>query len=118
MVSLLFGAQAMAQEAAGNAAQPGGALFNFIPIILIFFVFYFLVIKPQKKRLQEEQAVNAALKKGDEIYTKSGLLGTISGITERFVTLEVSDGVKVKVIRSQIAGLANKLFEAKAEKKS
>ena len=74
------------------------------------------MIKPQKKRLQEEQSLIAALSKGDEIYTKSGVLGTIAGLTDKIVTLEISEGVKIKILKSQIGGLAKKLFESKEKK--
>ena len=113
MMNLLMGsAFAQATTAAPVATQ--SPLTSFIPFALVFLVFYFLMIKPQKKRLQEEQSLIAALGKGDEIYTKSGMLGTISGLTDRIVTLEISEGVKIKILKSQVGGLAKKLFE-KAE---
>lgn len=112
----MFFTSAFAQEAAEGAAQAAGsqqsALVSFIPFILIFFVFYFLIIKPQKKKLQEEQVFNSALKKGDEVYTKSGILGKIAGITEKIVTLETEEGVKIKFLRSQVAGSAKNIFSS------
>ncbi len=108
-----FIASANAQD---GAPQQGGFA-SFIPFVLIFGIFYFLMIRPQKKRLDEENAMLATLGKGDEIYTKSGILGTIVGMTDKVITLEVADGVKFKVLRSQIGGLAKKIFEA-AEKKT
>ncbi|MBT3585509.1 MAG: preprotein translocase subunit YajC [Halobacteriovoraceae bacterium] len=114
MLDLIFSpAMAQATDAAG---QPN-PIMSFAPFIIIFFIFYFLMIKPQKKKLQEEQAMMSALGKGDEIYTKSGLLGTVHGITEKVITLEVSEGVKLKVLRSQIGGMAKKIFEKTEEKK-
>lgn len=104
-----------AQEAA--AAQPN-VLMQFAPFIAIFAIFYFLMIRPQKKKMMEEQNLLNSLNKGDEIYTKSGIIGTIVGLTEKVVTLEVSQGVKMKVLRSQIAGLAQKLFEKNEMAKS
>lgn len=100
---------AQAQE----AAQQPNVLVQFAPFIVIFFIFYFLMIRPQKKRMMEEQNMLNSLNKGDEIYTKSGIIGTIVGLTEKIVTLEVSQGVKMKVLRSQVAGLAQKLFDKK-----
>ena len=101
---------AYAQEAA--AGQPTqNPLMSFLPFLVIFFIFYFLMIKPQKKKMEEEQAMINSIGKGDEIYTKSGIIGTITGITDKIVTLEVSDGVKMKVVKNQIGGLAKKLFE-------
>jgi preprotein translocase subunit YajC len=102
-------APAFAQEA---VEQPN-FLVQFAPFIVIFFIFYFLMIRPQKKRMMEEQNLLNSLNKGDEIYTKSGIIGTITGLTEKVVTLEVSQGVKMKVLRSHVAGLAQKLFDKK-----
>jgi len=112
MMNLLF-ASAMAQETTAVAGPEQNPLMNFMPFIVIFFIFYFLMIKPQKKKLQEEQAMLGALTKGDEVFTKAGLLGTITGLTEKIVTLEIDAGVKLKVIRSHIAGKAESLFEKK-----
>ncbi|GAB4409804.1 MAG: preprotein translocase subunit YajC [Bacteriovoracaceae bacterium] len=114
----LFLSSAYAQTASGGAGGQPNPLASFLPFVIIFFIFYFLMIRPQKKRLMEEENMLKALNKGDEIYTKSGLIGTITGLTEKVVTLEVADGVKLKVLRGQIAGLAAKLFETKEEKKA
>ena len=103
-----FFSHAHAQEAAPPA--PGGFA-AFVPFILIFAIFYFLMIRPQKKRLQEEQSMLKDLGKGDEIFTKSGILGKIIGLTDKVVTLEVADGVMLKVLKGQIGGLARKLFD-------
>lgn len=109
--------EVMAQEPQGvasatqAAAQQPSPLASLVPFALIFVVFYFLLIRPQKKRMQEEQTLLGSLGKGDEVYTKSGLIGIIAGLTDKVVTLEVSDGVKVKVLRGQIGGLYQKLFE-------
>ena len=100
-----------AHAQAATAAPAQSPLMSFMPFILVFLVFYFLMIKPQKKRMQQEQSMLSALTKGDEIFMKSGLIGKIFGITERVITLEISDGVKIKVLRSQIGGLAKKIFE-------
>jgi preprotein translocase subunit YajC len=107
-----FIASAQAQTAATTTAAASNPIMQFVPFILVFVVFYFLMIRPQKKRLEEEQKLITQLTKGDEIYTKSGVIGVITGLTEKIVTIEISEGVKMKVIRSQIGGLANKLFDA------
>lgn len=109
LIGLLITAANAQDGGAGAPAQ--NPLMSFLPFILIFFIFYFLMIKPQKKKLEEEQAMINSIAKGDEIYTKSGIIGTITGMTDKIVTLEVSDGVKMKVVKGQIAGLAKKLFE-------
>ncbi len=110
----LFISSAHAQAAAAPAQNP---IMQFLPIIMVFFVFYFLMIRPQKKKMADEQKFVNELTKGDDIYTKSGLLGKIHGITEKIVTLELEDGTRVKFLRSQIGGSAKALFEDKADKK-
>ncbi len=102
----------VAAQTADAANQPN-PLVSLAPFAIIFVIFYFLMIKPQKKKLQEEQAMLGGLSKGDEVYTKSGLLGTIVGMTEKVITLEVTDGVKLKVLRGHIGGMSQKLFEKK-----
>lgn len=96
-----------AQEAA--QANP---VASFLPLVAIFVIFYFLMIRPQKKQLEEEKSMLGSLEKGNEIYTKSGMLGTIVGMTDKVITLEIADKVKIKVLRSQIGGLASKIFDA------
>ncbi len=114
MTSALFAlliTAANAQEGGAGGAPAQNPLMSFLPFILIFFIFYFLMIKPQKKKMEEEQAMINSIAKGDEIYTKSGIIGTITGITDKIITLEVSEGVKMKIVKGQIGGLAKKLFE-------
>lgn len=109
LFNLLFSSQLYAQEAAQAGQQ--SLLMSLFPFLLIFIIFYFLLIRPQKRRLEQEQSMISALSKGDEIYTKSGILGTIVGLTDKVITLQVADGVKFKVLRSQVGGLSSKLFE-------
>ena len=111
MFDLLI-SSAHAQDAAGAAAQPAWA--SFMPFVLIFIVMYFLMIRPQKKRMQEESSFLSKLAHGDEIYTKSGILGKVTGITEKIVTLEIDNGSRMKVLKSHIGGpSAPLLAEAK-----
>lgn len=112
----LFIPAAHAQEAAQGNPNP---MIQFAPLLIVFAIFYFLMIRPQKKRLEEEKKMIDELSKGDEIYTKSGIIGTITGLTEKIVTLEVSEGVKIKVLRSQVGGPSQALFEkSKSESSS
>lgn len=104
----LFVSSAHAQQAA--AASQQSPFVSFIPFVLIFLVMYFLMIRPQKKRMQEEQNFLAKLSHGDEVYLKSGILGKITGIAEKVVTLEVEGGAKLKVLKSQIGGSAAQLL--------
>jgi preprotein translocase subunit YajC len=97
--------------AAGGPAGSPNPIMSFAPFIIIFMIFYFLMIRPQKKKLEEEQGMLNAIKKGDEIFTKSGILGTVAGLTDKLVTLEISEGIKVKFLKSQIGGLSKKILE-------
>ena len=98
-----------AQEAAAAAPQQS-PLMSFLPFVLIFLVMYFLMIRPQKKRMQEEQTFLSKLSHGDEVYTKSGILGKITGIADKAVTLEIEGGAKMKVLKSHIGGSAAAIF--------
>ncbi len=98
---------------AGGGAGAGGGIASFIPLILIFVVFYFLLIRPQQKKAKDQQNFLANLKKGDAIVTNGGLHGEITGITDTVVTLEIADNVRVKVSRQHILGTRNTVAAAK-----
>jgi preprotein translocase subunit YajC len=95
-------------QTAAQPAQP--AWVSFAPFVLIFLVMYFLMIRPQKKRMEEEQAFINKLTHGDEVYTKSGILGKITGIADKVVTLELEGGGRMKVLKSHIGGSASAIF--------
>lgn len=103
----LFISSAHAQ-AAGAPGQP--AWVSFVPFVLIFLVMYFLTIRPQKKRMEEEQAFINKLSHGDEVFTKSGILGKVTAIAEKVVTIELEGGSKMKVLKSHIGGSAAAIF--------
>ncbi|MEA3467058.1 MAG: preprotein translocase subunit YajC [Thermodesulfobacteriota bacterium] len=89
--------------AAGPAAGGGaGGIASFIPLILIFGVFYFMLIRPQQKQAKLQQLFLDELKTGNKVVTKGGIHGTITGLTESVVTLEIADKVRIKVSRSSI----------------
>lgn len=91
-----------ATDAAGAPQAPGmGSML--VPFALMFAVMYFLMIRPQQKRMKEQQAMINALKGGDEVLTTSGFLGTVKEITDRVVTLEIDRNVHVKMLKTQIA---------------
>jgi preprotein translocase subunit YajC len=95
---LISTAAAQAQGASGQS----GALMQFLPLVLIFVVFYFLLIRPQTKRAKEHRALIAALQVGAEVVTSGGILGKVTDLSEQYVTVEIADGVKVKVQRHTI----------------
>jgi preprotein translocase subunit YajC len=93
----------LAQAAAGSAGPGGGLLGNpLLMMVLIFGVFYFLVIRPQSKKAKLHQQMLTELKKGDEVETQGGLIGRISGLKDDEITLQVQEGVRIRVLRSAI----------------
>ncbi|HWU44503.1 MAG TPA: preprotein translocase subunit YajC [Bdellovibrio sp.] len=98
----LFVSTAFAQTAAPSGGQPS-SFEMFVPFIFIFVIFYFLIIRPQSKRQKDHQKFLSELKRGDEVITASGILGRIEGLTDQFVTVEIAEGVRVKMLRTQIA---------------
>ena len=97
---------AFAQEAATATAESAPSWMGFVPFVLMFFVFYFLIIRPQARKHKETQDFLSSLKKGDQVLTAGGIFGTIVGITDRFVDLKISDNTKVKVLKSHVTGAA------------
>jgi preprotein translocase subunit YajC len=89
-------------------AAPQGGLMGFLPLILIFIVFYFMLIRPQMKRAKEHRRLVAELSKGDEVVTNGGLLGKITDISDSFVTLQVADNVSIKLQRTAVANVMPK----------
>ena len=92
-----------------NPAQ--GSLMNLMPIILIFVVFYFLLIRPQKKAQQEHKRMILELKKNDEIVTSGGLHGVIANVKDTTVTLKVDDNVKVEIQKNSVSSIKRKASE-------
>ncbi len=92
---------------ATGAGEPS-LLTGMLPLILIFVVFYFLLIRPQSKRAKEHKAMVEALSKGDEVVTAGGILGKITDVGDQFITLEVSSGVSLKVQRHTVGAVMPK----------
>lgn len=93
-----------AAPASGVPPQAGQGLFQYLPILMIAFLFYFMLWRPQEKKRKETQDMLKALKKGDEVVTSGGLIGRITGMTDSTITLEVQEKVRLKVLRSHITG--------------
>ncbi|MBB4266823.1 preprotein translocase subunit YajC [Roseospira visakhapatnamensis] len=94
------------------AAQPGGfteSLGAFLPLILIFVIFYFLLIRPQQRRMKEHKAMLEAVRRGDRVVTNGGLIGTVTKVaTDSELQVEIADGVRVRVMRDMIANVLSK----------
>lgn len=95
-------------DAMAAPAGQGDPLMSFLPLVVIFVVFYFLLIRPQSKKTKEHKQMVEALTKGDEVVTSGGLLGRITKVGDNFVELDVADGVSVKVQRQAVANLMPK----------
>jgi len=96
----VFISSAYAQAAAGGDTQ--STIMGLLPLVLMFVVLYFVMIRPQMKRQKEHKAMVAALAKGDEVVTAGGLLGKVSKIGEMYVGVELADGVEVQMQRSAV----------------
>ncbi|MEJ8568545.1 preprotein translocase subunit YajC [Elongatibacter sediminis] len=100
-----FISSAYAQAPSGGAE---GGLLSFLPLIIIFVVFYFLLIRPQTKRAKEHRQLVANLSNGDEVVTNGGMLGRITNVGESFVTVELADNVSVKLQKHAVASVMPK----------
>jgi preprotein translocase subunit YajC len=103
---------AFAQAAGGGAA----AFTSFVPLILIFAIMYFLLIRPQQKKLKDHKAMVDALRRGDQVITQGGLIGKISKVKDdNEVEIEIAENVRVRVVRGTIAQVMSKTEPAKAD---
>jgi len=112
---LVFNLQALADDAAtavpatgaAAAGMPAGArpsmLETLMPFVLMFGVMYFLILRPQQKKMKEQQAMLSALAAGDAVITTSGILGTVKELSDKVIALEIANNVQIKVLRSQIS---------------
>jgi preprotein translocase subunit YajC len=104
----MFITPAFAQDAAAAAPTAGSAFMQFLPLIIIFFIFYFLLIRPQQKKMREHQSMLDALRKGDSVVTGGGIIGTVVKVEDADVTVEIADGVKVRVQKGTIGAVLSK----------
>jgi len=112
---MMFISPAWAQGAGGGGLDGLGGL---LPLVLIFVVFYFLLIRPQQKKAKEHREVLANLRRGDRIVTNGGLLGTITRVpNDTELMVEIADGVKVRVLRGMVAESLSKSDPAPAKSK-
>jgi preprotein translocase subunit YajC len=109
-----------AESPAGPAAQgpagcPQGGMGMLFPIVLMFAIIYFLMIRPQQKQQKQHQTMLKALKKGDRVLTASGIFGTIVNLTDTVVTLEIAKSVHIRLLRGQVAALQPDTFDKGGE---
>jgi preprotein translocase subunit YajC len=104
----LFTAVAQAMGTGGGTGGSGaaGGFGALVPLILMFVIFYFLLIRPQQKKAKQHREMLANLKRGDSVLTTGGIYGRIAEINDNIIVLEVADKIRIKVARGYIAGLA------------
>lgn len=103
----MFISNAYAQAAAPAGGSAGG-LMSFLPIILMFVVLYFLMIRPQMKRQKEQKAMIDAIAKGDEVVTAGGIIGKVTKVADAYITLEVAEGTEIVMQKASITLLLPK----------
>jgi len=105
---------AYAQEAVASTSKQASFLSSIAPLLLIFTVFYFFLIRPQQKKMKDHQNLLGTLKKGDDVTTSSGILGSVVKIDAEkgLVELEIAKGVAIKIRRDSITEVANKTSAA------
>jgi len=103
----------MGQSGAGAGA---GGFTSFVPLILMFVIFYFLLIRPQQKKAKEHREMIGSLKKGDRIITSGGIHGRITAVSEATMTVEIADKVRIKVARGNVSALVKSSPQAQVSK--
>ncbi len=94
--------------AQAGAEGAGGGLLSLLPLVVIFVLFWFLLIRPQQKRAKQHKEMVSGLKKGDEVVTNGGTLGKILDVGDNFINLEIAEGVQIKVQRQAVAQMMPK----------
>lgn len=102
----MFSTPAFAQTAGGQAAG-ASVLVQMAPLVLIFVVFYFLLIRPQQKKMKEHKARIDAVKKGDQVVTGGGLVGKVVRVDDIYVDIELAPGMKVKAVKSTLTDIVD-----------
>ncbi len=104
-------------QGGAQGSQGAGGFGAFVPLILMFVIFYFLLIRPQQKKSKEHRQMVDSLKKGDRIITSGGIYGRITAVTDATLTVEISDRVRVKLNRANVAGMAQAATQPSPPKK-
>lgn len=103
-------------QAAGAPGGGGDFISMMLPLVLIFVVFYFLLIRPQQKRMKEHRAKIESVRRGDKVITGGGIVGTVSKVEGEEATVEIADGVRVRVMKGTITDVLSKAEPADGEK--
>lgn len=104
-----------ATPAYAQAAGAGSAFASFVPLVFIFAIMYFLLIRPQQKKLKQHKAMVEALRRGDQVLTQGGILGKVVKVNDDgMLEVEIAEGVKVRVLRSSISQVMSKTEPAAA----
>lgn len=101
-------------QAAAPAAGGASAFAQFIPLLLVFVIMYFLILRPQQKKMSQHRAMVQALKKGDDIITQGGLIGKVTAVRDDELDVEIASGVKVRVVRGTVAQVLTRTAPAAA----
>jgi preprotein translocase subunit YajC len=101
----------------GGQQPPAGGYFQLLLPLLVVAFLYFVMIRPANKQRKEQEALQKGLQKGDRVVTSSGIIGTVAGVDEQFVTLEISEKVRVKFLRDAVARKFDATAPAKAGEK-
>lgn len=110
----MFASPAFAQAAAPGS--PASTLMSFVPILLIFVIMYFLMIRPQQKKLKDHKAMVTGLRRGDQVVTSGGLIGKVTRVDDQKseIEVEIAPNVRVRVVRSTISQVVSKTEPAEA----
>ena len=101
-------------QAAAPAAGGAAAFAQFVPLILVFLIMYFLIMRPQQKKMRLHREMIAALKKGDNVITQGGIIGKVVGVRDEEIEVEIAQGVRIRVVRATIAQVVNRTVPAAA----
>jgi preprotein translocase subunit YajC len=107
-IPMLFATPAYAQAAGAEAPGPEAFFIQLLPLIAILVIFYFLLIRPQQKRLKQHREMIGALKRGDTVVTSGGLIGKVTKVTDDEASVELAPNVVVRVVRSTISDVRGK----------
>ena len=105
-------------QGGGPTAQGAGGFSSFIPLIIMFGIFYLLLIRPQQKKSKEHREMINQIKKGDRIVTSGGIHGRVTAVSDTTMTVEIADKVRIKLNRGNVAALANPSAQPQAPKDS